>query len=62
MSDYRQEFLEKQGVSPSLIQEIEKFRERYPVEEQVKNRLVPYLKSPLPDGCLHDIQNPLSSV
>lgn len=40
MSDYRQEFLEKQGVSPSLIQEIEKFRERYPVEEQVKNRLV----------------------
>ena len=39
MSDYRQEFLEKQGVSPSLIQEIEKFRERYPVEEQVKNRL-----------------------
>ena len=28
MSDYRQELLEKQGVSPSLIQEIQRFRER----------------------------------
>ena len=39
MSDYRQELLEKQGVSPSLIQEIQRFRERYPVQEKVKSRL-----------------------
>ncbi len=38
-------FLEEQQVNPLLIQEVEKFREQYPVAEAVKNRVV---KPPVP--------------
>jgi MoxR-like ATPase len=34
------DYLEKQGIRPSLIHDIEAFREAYPVEEKVQNRLV----------------------
>lgn len=38
-------FLEEQQVNPLLIQEVEKFREQYPVAEAVKNRVA---KPPIP--------------
>lgn len=38
-------FLEEQQVNPLLIQEVEKFREQYPVAEAARNRLV---KPPVP--------------
>ena len=39
------EYLEEQKVNPLLIREVEKFREKYPVEESVKNRVA---KPPVP--------------
>ena len=39
------QFLEEQQVNPLLIQEVEKFREQYPVAEAVKNRVA---KPPIP--------------
>ena len=33
-------FLEEQGVSSSLINKIVKFREVYPVSDEVKNRII----------------------
>ena len=33
-------FLEEQGVSSSLINKIVKFREVYPVSDEVKNRMI----------------------
>ena len=39
------EYLEEQKVNPLLIREVEKFREKYPVEESVKNRVA---KPPIP--------------
>lgn len=39
------QFLEEQGVSPKLIQEVENFREAYKVSDEVKNRIV---KPPIP--------------
>lgn len=39
------EYLEEQKVNPLLIREVEKFREKYPVEEAVKNRVA---KPPVP--------------
>ena len=39
MQIYSDEFLIEQGISPGLAKEVRKFREAYPVEEQVKNRL-----------------------
>ena len=39
------EYLEEQKINPLLIREVEKFREKYPVEESVKNRVA---KPPIP--------------
>ena len=39
------QFLEEQQVSPSLIREVEIFRESYEVSKEVKNRIV---KPPIP--------------
>ncbi len=39
------QFLEAQGVSPALIEDVEKFTEQYPVEEAVRHRLA---KPPIP--------------
>ena len=39
------EYLEEQKINPLLIREVEKFREKYPVEESVKNRVA---KPPVP--------------
>ncbi len=39
MQEFNFEQLEKQGISPSLIEEIRKFRNAYPVEEKVRQRV-----------------------
>ena len=39
------QFLEEQGVSPKLIQEVESFRKAHTVSDEVKNRIV---KPPIP--------------